>query len=93
MTSAKLAAARRDRLVAVRHAARPADRPSRSSASARRCARSYGRDVHLNLDVDPEVLGGLRVQVGDEVIDGTIADRLDDAARRRLAELTTRDKT
>jgi F-type H+-transporting ATPase subunit delta len=40
--------------------------------------------MHLNLDVDPEVLGGIRVQVGDEVIDGTVADRLDEA-RRRMA--------
>jgi F-type H+-transporting ATPase subunit delta len=38
--------------------------------------------MHLNLDVDPEVLGGIRVQVGDEVINGSIADRLDDAGRR-----------
>jgi F-type H+-transporting ATPase subunit delta len=30
------------------------------------------------------VLGGIRVEIGDEVIDGTIASRLDDA-RRRLA--------
>jgi F-type H+-transporting ATPase subunit delta len=45
-------------------------------------ARIYGRRVHLNLDVDPEVLGGVRVKIGDEVINGSIADRLDEAARR-----------
>ncbi len=45
-------------------------------------AKLYGRQVHLNLDVDPEVLGGIRVRVGDEVIDGTVASRLDEAARR-----------
>jgi F-type H+-transporting ATPase subunit delta len=38
--------------------------------------------MHLNIDVDPEVLGGIRVQVGDEVINGSVADRLDDATRR-----------
>jgi F-type H+-transporting ATPase subunit delta len=38
--------------------------------------------MHLNLDVDPEVVGGMRVQVGDEVINGSLADRLEDAARR-----------
>jgi len=32
--------------------------------------------------VDPAVLGGVRVRVGDEVINGAIADRLDEAARR-----------
>ncbi|MBB2890265.1 F0F1 ATP synthase subunit delta [Flexivirga oryzae] len=41
----------------------------------------YGRPVHLNTVVDPSVVGGLRVQVGDEVIDGTIATRLEDARR------------
>ncbi|WP_345711686.1 F0F1 ATP synthase subunit delta, partial [Kineococcus glutinatus] len=40
--------------------------------------------VRLNVDVDPDVLGGLRVKVGDEVIDGTISSRLAEA-RRRLA--------
>ncbi|CAN5315880.1 F0F1 ATP synthase subunit delta [soil metagenome] len=42
----------------------------------------YGRPVHLNLLVDPSVLGGIRVEIGDDVIDGTVASRLDDARRR-----------
>ena len=40
--------------------------------------RIYGRTVGLQVTVDPSVLGGLVVQVGDEVIDGTIASRLTD---------------
>jgi len=44
----------------------------------------YGRAVHLNLLVDPSVLGGIRVEIGDDVIDGTVISRLDDA-RRLLA--------
>ncbi len=44
----------------------------------------YGRPVHLNLLVDPAVLGGIRVEIGDDVIDGTVVSRLDDA-RRRIA--------
>ena len=47
-------------------------------------ARQYGRPVHLNVVVDPDVIGGMRVEIGDDVIDGTVASRLDDA-RRRLA--------
>ncbi|MDH2415378.1 F0F1 ATP synthase subunit delta [Nocardioides sp. CER19] len=43
--------------------------------------RAYGRPIHLNLLVDPEVLGGIKVEIGDDVIDGTIASRLDDARR------------
>jgi F-type H+-transporting ATPase subunit delta len=46
--------------------------------------RLYGRQVGLQVTVDPAVLGGLIIQVGDEVIDGSIAHRLE-AARRRLA--------
>lgn len=47
-------------------------------------ARQYGRQVHLNVIVDPSVVGGIKVEIGDDVIDGTVASRLDDA-RRRLA--------
>ncbi|MGD9959542.1 F0F1 ATP synthase subunit delta [Nocardioides sp.] len=46
--------------------------------------RQYGRDVHLNEIIDPDVIGGIRVEIGDDVIDGTVVSRLDDA-RRRLA--------
>jgi F-type H+-transporting ATPase subunit delta len=46
--------------------------------------RLYGRTIGLQVVVDPDVLGGLVVQVGDEVIDGSVAHRLE-AARRRLA--------
>jgi F-type H+-transporting ATPase subunit delta len=46
--------------------------------------RLYGREIGLQVTVDPDVLGGLVVQVGDEVIDGSIAHRLE-VARRRLA--------
>lgn len=44
--------------------------------------RLYGRTVGLQVTVDPSVLGGLVVQVGDEVIDGSIAHRLEVAGRR-----------
>lgn len=46
--------------------------------------RQYGRPVHLNIVIDPQVLGGLRVEIGDDVIDGTVVSRLDDA-RRKIA--------
>jgi F-type H+-transporting ATPase subunit delta len=45
---------------------------------------TYGHDVYLNIEVDPEILGGISVQIGDELIDGTVAGRLEDV-RRRLA--------
>jgi F-type H+-transporting ATPase subunit delta len=47
-------------------------------------AKQYGREVHLNEIVDPSVMGGIRIEIADDVIDGTVLSRLDDA-RRRLA--------
>lgn len=79
----ELAAARRDRIVAHVVAAVPLDAAQRDRLAAV-LHRQFGREVRLNVDVDPQVLGGLRVRVGSEVVDGTIASRLDDA-RRRIA--------
>ncbi len=77
----KLAAERRNRMVAVVTSAVPLSDTQRQRLGAA-LAKLYGRAMHLNLDVDPEVVGGIRVQVGDEVINGSLADRLEDAARR-----------
>ena len=46
--------------------------------------RLYPPTIPLQLTDDPDVLGGLHLHVGDEVIDGSVAHRLEDA-RRRLA--------
>ncbi|MBT2524748.1 F0F1 ATP synthase subunit delta [Streptomyces sp. ISL-99] len=79
----KLAAARRDRMVAVVTTAVPLTDQQKQRLGAA-LAKLYGRQMHLNLEVDPEVLGGIQVQVGDEVINGTIADRLQEATRRMV---------
>jgi len=74
----KLAAARRGRVVALVTSAIPlSDRQKERLAAA--LAGLYGRQVHLNIDVDPAVQGGVRVQIGDEIIDGTVASRLEGA--------------
>ncbi|PZQ91835.1 MAG: F0F1 ATP synthase subunit delta [Leifsonia xyli] len=44
----------------------------------------YGRALRINLITDPTIVGGLRVQIGDDVIDGTVASRLAEL-RIRLA--------
>lgn len=44
----------------------------------------YGADVTVNVIVDPQVLGGMRVEIGDDVIDGTVSSRINDL-RQRLA--------
>jgi F-type H+-transporting ATPase subunit delta len=40
--------------------------------------------VHLNIVLDPQIIGGLSVRIGDELIDGSTASRLA-GLRRRLA--------
>ncbi|GLF94687.1 F0F1 ATP synthase subunit delta [Streptomyces yaizuensis] len=77
----KLAAARRDRMVAIVTSAVPLSDQQKQRLGAA-LAALYGRQMHLNLDVDPTVVGGISVRVGDELINGTVAERLDDATRR-----------
>ena len=42
------------------------------------------KDVRLSVVVDPRILGGLRLQFGDHVIDATVATRLKQLRRRLL---------
>lgn len=79
----RTAARRRQRLVAAVRVARALDE-SQQQRLAAALQRIYGRDVQLQVDVDPTVIGGVEVRVGDEVLDGTLSRRLDDV-RRRLA--------
>ena len=78
----ELAAARRERYVAyVTAPAALTDQQERRLAAA--LARVYGRQISLQVTVDPALLGGLVVRVNDEVIDGSVASRLD-AIRHRM---------
>jgi F-type H+-transporting ATPase subunit delta len=43
---------------------------------------AYGLDMQVNVAVEPDVLGGIKIQVGSEVVDGTVVARLADARRR-----------
>lgn len=78
----ELAAARRDRYIA--HVRTPvrlgADQEQRLTETL---TRLYGRPISVQAELDPELLGGLVVRVGGEIIDGSVAGRLA-AARRRL---------
>jgi F-type H+-transporting ATPase subunit delta len=80
---ARLAAQRRARLVAEVHVAvgLTAEQQARLRVAL---SAAYGHDVHLNVVLDPEVIGGMSIRTGDELIDGSLATRLG-SLRRRLA--------
>lgn len=78
----ELAAKRRERLIArVTSAVLLTD--DQQSALAEALKREFGRDIRLQLVVDPEIIGGLTVRLGDELIDGSVLRHLG-AAHRRL---------
>lgn len=74
------AADRRRQLTALVTSAAPLDE-QQTHRLASALSSMYGKPVRVNVVLDPDIIGGLRVQVGDEVIDGTISRRLDDARR------------
>lgn len=80
---ASIAARRREQLIAVVRVA-----TELSAAQRQRLAEvltsAYGQGIHLNVVHDPAVVGGMSVQIGDELVDGTAASRLA-AVRRNLA--------
>ena len=81
--AAGIIAKRREQLIAVVRSAGPL-----SDAQQQRLARAleaaYGHEIHLNVVIDPAVMGGISIQIGDELIDGTAASQLA-AVRRKLA--------
>jgi F-type H+-transporting ATPase subunit delta len=77
----RLAAERRNRLVAeVWTAVELTDEQHERLAAG--LQRQYGRAIALQVSVDADILGGLTVRVGDEVIEGSIANRLAEARRQ-----------
>ena len=44
---------------------------------AEKLSASTGKTVQLKLQVDPSLLGGVKIRMGDQVIDATVAKRLD----------------
>lgn len=80
---ADAAARQRQRIVAEVRVAQPLD-PDQERRLTEALSTLKGRRVRLNVAVDPAVLGGVHVTVGDEVIDGTIAARLEQARRTML---------
>ncbi len=80
---AGLAAGLRQRLVAEVHVAAELTSAQRARLAAALSA-TYGHDVHLNVVLDPELIGGMSVRIGDELINASVESRLA-AVRRDLA--------
>ena len=80
---AELAAARRGRVVVEARTAIPID-VQRRARLAEALSRTVGRQIDLEIVIDPEVLGGVVARVGDELIDGTVKRKLEQA----MEELT-----
>lgn len=79
----RLAAAQRGRTVATVFSAVALSDAQRDRLADALGTR-YDTEVSLNTVVDPAIVGGLRVQIADDVIDGTVATRLGEL-RQRLA--------
>jgi F-type H+-transporting ATPase subunit delta len=83
-----LAAQRRARLIAhVTTAVELTEAEQRDLAAA--LANLFEHEVRLQIVVDPALIGGLTVLVGDELIDASVARQLDEA-RRKLTGRTGR---
>lgn len=80
----ELTAERRDRQVAYVRVAAPLTEAQEERLSTR-LSGIYGLDISLKVTVDPTIIGGATIRVGDDLYDGSVARRLDQA-RTALAK-------
>ncbi len=80
----ELAARLRARRVAVVHVAAPLA-PEHRDRLERALSVRAGGPVQMNIVVEPGLVGGIKVELGDEVVDGTVASRLEGAQRQLVA--------
>lgn len=79
----RIVSAQGDRVVATVHTAAPLSAAQRTRLGDA-LAKQYDGQVSINEVIDPQIVGGLRVQIADDVIDGSISARLADL-RQKLA--------
>jgi len=78
---AELAANRQQRWIATVSVTRPLTETQASRLQAGLNAL-YGRELKINMNVDPALIGGIRIQVGDEVVDASVLTRLGQLQRQ-----------
>ncbi len=77
----KQIAARQQRYIATVTVAAPLNEGTQSRL-ANALNAYFGRDLKLNVNVNPALIGGMKIQVGDEVVDSSIESRLQDLKRK-----------
>jgi len=75
-----IAAAHRERITALVTAVVPLTEAQRERLTAI-LARGYGKQIRLNVELDPALIGGLTIRIGDDIIDGSLVAKLAEASR------------
>ena len=75
VTLKRLVRLEQERKHAVIESAAPLDLEERGRAADSIVAQ-YGRDLTFEYKITPDLLGGLRIQVGNDVLDGSVKGRL-----------------
>jgi F-type H+-transporting ATPase subunit delta len=73
-------AARRNRVIALVRIAAPMSQAQQDRLEAA-LNKQVGQPVRMNIEIDPSVLGGVSVKFADEMVDGSVSNRLAGAAR------------
>ena len=73
-------AARRNRVIALVRIAAPISQAQQDRLGAA-LDKQVGQPVRMNIEIDPAVLGGVSVKFADEMVDGSVSNRLAGAAR------------
>jgi len=73
-------AARRNRVIALVRVAAPIT-PAQLDRLTTSLTSKVGQPVRINMEIDPSVIGGVSVKFADEIVDGSVSNRLAGAAR------------
>lgn len=91
---------RRGQIEVEAHVAQPLDAAQQADVTARLSKTLGGRQVILRQIVNPDLLGGLKLRVGDEIVDGSVVaqlkimrEKMVDAGRAKAAALVALEST
>lgn len=73
-------AARRNRVIALVRVAIALTQPQKDRLATSLTAQ-VGQPVRINIEIDPSVLGGVAIKFADELVDGSVSNRLAGAGR------------